>query len=392
MARLPLEPGTWGEINTSSTTSTGRVRARTRYVAPNGSVHQVEATGKSVAEAKRRLLTRLKSWVTPADKRLFRDVAEEWVADITEHQGLREQSIMIYERLIKTTLNPILGKRVLPNITTVVLDEVLDEIYKTTPGNYQTAFTVIKQILDYAVRRGYAEHNPMASVRKRKTKRKEIRDLTIDELADIRSLARAWQDAPRRFQPILDVIDLLLSTGGRIGEILALKWDDYDETDHTIPLIGTQVWIKGKGIVRQEETKTGARIRVRLTDFAIAMLKDRRAKHPDDVYIFQSRGKGSNMISRSNLDRAWRDIRGEEYKWVTWHTFRKSVATRAAEATDSHTAAKMLGHTNDTITRKHYIATDITAAPDLTAVLEALGGEKVLSFDDEADGESPLHD
>ncbi|MDE1674864.1 hypothetical protein [Nocardia gipuzkoensis] len=57
------------------------------------------------------------------------------------------------------------------------------------------------------------------------------------------------------------------------------------------------------------------------------------------------------------------------YKNVTQYTFRKAVATQIAEASDSKTAAKQLGHSREAITERHYIASP-QQAPDSSAVLE----------------------
>ncbi|WP_040687522.1 hypothetical protein [Nocardia vinacea] len=57
------------------------------------------------------------------------------------------------------------------------------------------------------------------------------------------------------------------------------------------------------------------------------------------------------------------------YKDVTQYTFRKTVATLIAEASDSKTAAKQLGHSREGITRRHYIVSPVQAR-DSSAVLE----------------------
>ncbi len=67
------------------------------------------------------------------------------------------------------------------------------------------------------------------------------------------------------------------------------------------------------------------------------------------------RGQGRARLSRPrrsaprshNFNRTWRAARGTLYKDVTQYTFRKAVATQIAEASDSKTAAKQLGHSRE---------------------------------------------
>lgn len=52
----------------------------------------------------------------------------------------------------------------------------------------------------------------------------------------------------------------MLATGVRIGEVLALRWADVDlATVHpTVTICGTIIFVKGKGFLRQEWTKSDA--------------------------------------------------------------------------------------------------------------------------------------
>ena len=380
MARPQLRPGEWGEVSIGTAGKGGRIRARVRYRTPKGEMVQVEAHGKTETEAKRRLKARVREWQPEEGRLRVRDIASQWLKDLEARGEVRPQSLANYERAYRTTLSPLIGARNVGNITAGMLEEMLDEIFITKPGMYGPSMTVAHGVFSFAHRRGLIEANPMTSIRRRKGKAGIVKVLTLDELAILRGLIREWQAGPRRIQPLLDVIDLALSTGARIGELLAVQWDQVDLDAGELVLDSTQVWIKGKGIVDQGSTKEGKRLRIKLTEFALVMLRARRGAYPEAKYVFES--KAGTMIARANLDRAWRSARSEEFEWVTWKTFRKSVATLAAREVDTATAAKVLGHTRDSVTRAHYIAQGPETVPDMTAVLEALAGDK-LSFDDD---------
>jgi integrase len=59
---------------------------------------------------------------------------------------------------------------------------------------------------------------------------------------------------------------------------------------------------------------------------------------------------------------------------VTPHTFRKTVATLIDRLLDSDTAARVLGHTSDAITKEFYIEKD-RSAPDVTNILQSFAGK-----------------
>lgn len=124
----------------------------------------------------------------------------------------------------------------------------------------------------------------------------------------------------------------------------------------------------------------------KLTGFALDMLNQR---HREDIHghgwVFPS--LNGEMIGGANLNRAWRDARGDAYGWVTWRSFRKAVATRANEVYGPEAAARALGHTTPATTKAHYIATsDATVVPDISAILEALAGVNPATAERSDDG------
>lgn len=91
-----------------------------------------------------------------------------------------------------------------------------------------------------------------------------------------------------------DIVDLMLATGARIGEILAVRWEDVDlAAEHpTVTICGTIDFLKGKGFFRQEWTKSDAGFRtVILPRFAVGMLLARKLNAADNPFdaIFASR-------------------------------------------------------------------------------------------------------
>ena len=83
-------------------------------------------------------------------------------------------------------------------------------------------YTVVRQTLDTAVRDGLVRRNPAAAVKRPTVKRSEARYLTPEEAGRLLEAAKG-----DRLYPLLV---LLLGSGLRRGEALALHWRDVDLT------------------------------------------------------------------------------------------------------------------------------------------------------------------
>ena len=134
---------------------------------------------------------------------------------------------------------------------------------------------------------------------------------------------------------------------------------------------GTIVTETGKGTFRQPWTKSDAGYRTLfLPPFAVDILMRRMVDSPANKSgaVFTTRNGTWRQVS--NWERLWnRVVDDTAYDWVTFHTFRKSVATLIDQTVDSKAAQAQLGHANEDITLEHYIH-KAKVAPDLTDYLE----------------------
>ncbi|MGH8827630.1 MAG: site-specific integrase, partial [Jiangellaceae bacterium] len=93
---------------------------------------------------------------------------------------------------------------------------------------------------------------------------------------------------------IADIIDLMLATGARIGEILALRWTDVAlDADRPNLTINGTIKTAGQGHLPKAQPEVGLeRDDCRpLPDFAVSMLQRRRAtasENPNDA-VFPTR-------------------------------------------------------------------------------------------------------
>jgi len=104
--------------------------------------------------------------------------------------------------------------------------------------NARLAKTVLKQIMSYAVRHDlYIWGNPVVEVdrlrKPRKKPRKKPLGLSETTLVEVREAVRNWglepgRSGPRPSSVLADIVDVLPGTGARIGEVLAVRFDDVD--------------------------------------------------------------------------------------------------------------------------------------------------------------------
>ncbi|BBY62099.1 site-specific integrase [Mycolicibacterium helvum] len=126
----------------------------------------------------------------------------------------------------------------------------------------------------------------------------------------------------------------MIATGLRRPELLALRWTDFDADAGTISVTGKVIREKARGLVRVDETKTAAGLRViPLPAFAIAALTERRTLPylGQQSVIFPS--TNGTLRDPDNFAGQWRRIRDElGVPDISSHSFRKTVATLIDDA------------------------------------------------------------
>ena len=386
MARPPLPIGTWGKIRTEKL-SPHRICARTRFRDYDGTTRDVEATDTTAPAAIRALKVKLRDRSTPNDDEITREthvstLAGLWLEEITAEERVTPQTINRYETSLRTAILPALGNLRIREASVGRLDKFLREIAKDRPSAAKGAKVVLGQMFALAVRHGAILTNPVRETGRLRKPRRTVVALTNKHLEAVRTAIRQWQQpvtgkpGPRHNGDLADIVDLMLATGARIGEILALRWEDLDLAAKrpTLTICGTIVYVKGKGFFRQDWTKSDAGYRTTvLPRFAVGMLLGRKltaAANPHDAMFTSRRG---TWLSPQNVRRQWRQARADtDLKWVTPHTFRKTVATLIDKEVDTKSAAAQLGHGSEEITNKYYIVKP-ALAPDVSEILQQLG-------------------
>jgi integrase len=393
--RTPI--GTFGEIHLDRTRD-GRARALTRFRDYDGQLRRVQATADTPKAAERKLKELLaerteqtvrQGELTSASS--FRHLVDVWLADLDLEDALAPSTRALYERNMRQLVMPAFEHYTLREISVRKVDQFIKTLAKTKSYSMaKQARTVLSLAFGLAVRYDAMRENPVRDAARLRKPPTQAMSLTIEQVEDIRRAVRGWRrgsglPGPPPDGQLEQIIEVMLGTSARIGEVLAIRKCDVDVTKSpaTVRLCGTIVSPAGKPTHRQSHPKTMTSTRtVSVPSFTAEVLRARLvnlASGPPGQLIFFSRN--GTPLTTNNIRRRLRAVLEEAgIEGVTPHSFRRTVATVLDRAAGADLAAEMLGHTSSQITRQHYIEPDEAVNPVTAEILEALAPKR-------ADGE-----
>jgi integrase len=156
---------------------------------------------------------------------------------------------------------------------------------------------------------------------------------------------------------------MMLATGCRVGECLAIGWSEVDLDAATVDVRWRLVRRTGVGLLRLPSTKTGRRGErlIPLPSWAMTMLKRRRlAIGPSVEAVFPDSLGG--WRDPSNVRRVWREVRETlELEGLVTHTLRKTVASFLDDAdVSTRRISDQLGHAKVSMTQDRYLGRRLT--------------------------------
>lgn len=150
---------------------------------------------------------------------------------------------------------------------------------------------------------------------------------------------------------------IALYTGMRIGELLALKWDNVDFAKGRIFVAATcrDSWQNGKYIKISDNPKTEASKRVIPVSKPILALLREMKKQSKSEYVVSGRTNYGAEV-RSYQKTFERLLKKLNIPHKGFHSLRHTFATRAIElGADVKTLSEILGHKNTLITLNRYV-------------------------------------
>jgi integrase len=304
----------------------------------------------------------------------------------TATAGLKIQSWAKYKKQLRLNILPVIASVPVAELDTRTCEELIHGMYdKSTGAGYRKAALAkqtLQQVMQHAVRQGHRTHNPVTGVspipRPRSTP-KALKPATIEavHVAAIPLDVEPGVGGPRPTSRLADVLILLAGTGLRIGEALAIRWDDLDLDASPAILSVTGGLVEQEGMFFRSEVKTLSSVRkIQLPEWTTSMIRRRHESSNTKVGpVFPTRNgtyvRPSNF--RTTLRRAVKAANVEER--ITPHAFRRTVATRVADGVSHQAAAEQLGHSSVAVTRAYYIEPR-ALVPDYSALLNGMAPGK----------------
>ncbi len=199
----------------------------------------------------------------------------------------------------------------------------------------------------------YIGSSPLVGVRQNKKASKKVEAFTKEEQQKIEILAQT----KRKYFGIM----FALYTGVRIGELLALKWEDFDERESIIKVSKTTYMLKkDNGTWEQinDSPKTQSSVREIPIATKIKKLLLAHKKQSNSEYIIDNIGK--QMQIRHYQFTFEYMLKKLNIQHKGFHALRHTFATRALECgVDIKTLSELLGHSKTSITLDRYVHTSM---------------------------------
>jgi integrase len=390
MVRRALDVGSYGNIS-YRTLGTRKVRAMCKVRDADGKVRFVTREGTSKANARDRLLEAIAdrpgfSGGSITGESTITDAATAWLADVDRKvaEGMgAPNTARLYRSAWENHVQPGVGALRLREATVPRMDAFIVGMRTHHEAAItKTARTVLNGLLGYAVRQGALAANPMREVSRVAGSRKRTpRALTAAEREQWLSAMEADEIAAHRDLP--DITRWMLATGCRLGEVLAVTFDDIDVDNKTVAIDWNIVRVKGEGL-RRMSTKTVAGERtLELPGWAVDLVIRRgdRFEWSGPLFPVPGRLKGEHRWPAgrwrdpSNTSRDLREARERAgFGWVTSHVFRKTVATLLDESgLTAREIADQLGHSRVSITQDTYLGRKSVGRGAAVALEEMFG-------------------
>ena len=283
----------------------------------------------------------------------FGDVLDEWLA--LHKETVKASTWQFIELRANKHVRPYFKNMYVDKITLRQCQDFVNKTFKVAPVAYVYSVSIVKNTLDYALRLGMIESNPMLYVIKPK-KQANISDnhgnfYNKDELKKFLDVAKNTN--LKKYA----LFRLLAFSGMRVGECLALTWHDLNYKNNTIAINKTLARTKNGIKIQTPKTKASNRV-VSLDNETIQILKSWQLEQRkqllkvginamDSKQLIFSNSK-NDFIGNSTIRKYLKQISKKAgIHLITSHGFRHTHATLLfASGMDIKQVQARLGHSN----------------------------------------------
>lgn len=362
--RPPLPVGAHGKFSEPRQLASGAWEVSCRARDLDGVTRKVKRQGRSRTAAVTALREALADRRRAAGERLTGEskvstAASAWLdvrREDVETGYLAESTLDRYEMAWRLDVEPALGALRLREVT-VQRCEVWARAVRHAKGSgaARSARTVLSGVLGYAARMGAVPANPVRDISPiRSARRSPVRALSRDEVAELLGALDGNRTARRADLP--DLMRLMLATGSRLGEALAVSWDEVDLVAGTVEIRWHLVPVKGEGLRRVEGAKSEAGTRTLCVPRWCTDLLMRRRVESEGAWPVFPDAASDGWRWPGNVARSIRRHRPAGFEWLTSHVLRKTALTALDRAgLTPRVVADVAGHADPSMTQRAYM-------------------------------------
>lgn len=327
--------------------------------------------GKTYSEVKQKLIDDRIAFAqgreTGRCRTKYSDILHDWLA--MSRMRIKESTYSRYVHLSETHILPHLGELTLDQLTTQVVEHHVSFLISEgrvdgsgglAPKTTSDILVIIKGSIDYARCSGHQIKCYLDRLTIKKPQ-VDMRVLSVEEQRKLLNVLLCNTDLPK-----LGVL-LCLYTGMRIGEVCALRWENFDFSEGVLSIRETLQRIQDVDVGSSRKTKVVITEPKSKNSIRVIPLPDSLA---DIVYQFKSVPKAYLLTGRTDKFMEPRTLQYRFEKYISesglcdvnYHALRHTFATRCIElGFDVKTLSEILGHTNVNITLNRYVHSSIDA-------------------------------
>ncbi len=349
------------------------VRYKFRYYAGidelTGKKRYIKRTGfTSTKDAKKELLkleylNSVGELTRPAKRVKFGELLNDWMQ--LYKTTVKPSSYSVVKDKVRKYIMPFFGNMLVSKITLQQCQAFTNKVYNITPSVANFINGIVKRVLDYAIRLGLRDNNPMLYVIKPK-KQPSIHDFNQHpNFYDRKELTRFLSAAKDTGLKQYTLFRLLAFSGVRIGELSALTWQDLNFKTSKLTINKTLTKVDTKKTIQAPKSKASNRV-ISLDGETMKILKSWQLEQRKnflklgvntlgkDQLIFSNRVNGfltNYVVRRWMLNIA----KAANLPAITLHGFRHTHASLLfASGVNAKQVQQRLGHSNINTTLNIY--------------------------------------